>query len=143
MSKRRIKPGVERVYLNGRVIRVVAQVEAARMLRDGKAEKVIRNGIFMGVEVGTFSQRQQARHVAKVEAKQKMHSVLDDADAMKSCVILSAAEVEAIAFRDKSRTEGMTEAQRDSRVLRGLPEMDLPERARAKFHQLFGTLATA
>jgi hypothetical protein len=142
MSKK-IKPGVERVYLNGRVIRVVAQVEAARMLRDGKAEKVIRNGIFMGVEVGTFSQRTQERHVAKVDLKQKMASVLENADAMRSCVILSAAEVEAIAFGTKSRTEGMTESQRDSRVSQGFPEMDLPERARAKFHQLFGQLATA
>ena len=53
------------------------------------------------------------------------------------CVMLSRAEVESLADRSVSRTARLTDEQRDARVLRGLPEMDLAESARVKFQKMF------
>lgn len=135
---KRMQPGVERVYVGDRVIRVVAQAKAARLLREGKASVFERNGVYMGIRL------EGHREVGEIRAAvQKTRCSPEEADARRSCVVLSRAEVEAIADRARSRTACMTEAQRDSRVLRGLPEMDLPERARAKFSQMFGRLTVA
>lgn len=142
-APRKLNAGSERVYEHGRVVRMIAQVDAARMLHQGKAVKVVRSGVFMGIEIGGHAAMAKERDASKNDMKQVTRSVLEDADARRSCVVLSRAEVESIADRSKSRTEGLTDAQRDSRVQRGFPEMDLPERARAKFNQMFGHLVTA
>ena len=143
---RRMKPGVERVYLGDRVIRVVPQAEAARLVNQGKASVVHRGGVYMGIRLENPREVSEIRFAAvqkDVRSLQEDRQSLEEADVRRSCVVLSRAEAEAIADRARSRTACMTEAQRDSRVLRGLPEMDLPERARAKFSQMFGRLTVA
>jgi len=140
MSRRRNhSEGCVKLYADGpgvrRVVQFVTSARAQRMLVEERAIAVYDGERFLGIQLCVSKQAGRAK-VAMQGAKVTQ-------DPMRSCVILSAAEVEAIAFRTKSRTEGLTEAQRDSRVLRGFPEMDLAERARAKFHQLFGQMATA
>jgi hypothetical protein len=141
--RRRIKQGMERVYLGGRIIRVVAQVEASRLLSEGKAVEIQKNGVYMGVELMSHGKIASVKRSALEETKANTYRVLNDPDARRSCVVLSRAETEAVAHRLPSRTEGMTEHQRDARVGRGLPEMDLAEAARRKFREMFPGMATA
>jgi hypothetical protein len=137
--RRRIKPGMERIYKDGRVIRLVPQVDVARLLKQKKAVEIHKNGVYMGIRLVEYSEIAKVRRAQTVNDKADSRSVLEDADCRRSCVVLSRAEVEAIVHRTPSRTEGLKDdaPERDARVLQGLPEMDLPERARRKFKQMF------
>jgi hypothetical protein len=148
MARRRQRnDGCVRLYAGGigplRMIKMISNRQAARMVSDDKASAVYEGGVMEAGEEGAFIGVQlcESERTAKMRARQQY--TLTVQDVLRSCVVLSRAEVEAIADRSVSRTEGLTDDQRDARLLRGLPEMDIAERARAKFSQMFGHMATA
>gem|GEM_PF-5776135 len=107
MSKRRIRPGVERVYENNRVIKIVPQVEVARLLKQKKAVEIYCNGVYVGIRLVEYKTIAAARTAVVDADRVGTRSVLEDADARRSCVVLSRAAVESLADRSRSKTAGL------------------------------------
>jgi hypothetical protein len=138
MQKRRrtIKPGMERVYLGERVIRVIPCADALRLVKQRKAENVIVAGVAIGVRLMDKSQMAAAK--AKCAGERKSQSAADVVgmkDALQSCAVLSIEEAErAIGFEGVSKTEGLPKWARTSRAAQGLEEVDAIELARVKLN---------
>jgi hypothetical protein len=111
-----------------RVVSVCGQAKAARLLNDYRATMVFDDdGDLEGIRLC------ESRHAAK----KAMRAPVVTEEMRNGCVVLSKAEVESLADRMPSRTARLTEEQRDARVAKGLPEMDLAESARVKFQTMF------
>jgi hypothetical protein len=134
MARRRNRDGMLKLYAAGenherRVIMFISSAKGQRMLNDKTATMVFEeDGDFLGIRKCDSAYKARKANAPAPVITEEM---------MSGCVVLSRAEVESLADRSVSRTARLTEEQRDARVSRGLPEMDLAESARVKFQTMF------
>jgi hypothetical protein len=142
---KRIKLGMVHVFTEqGQRARIASEANAMLLVGQGKAVLYYRDGVCRGIKLCSAKRIAAAERAAHEAAKRAAiaaevrERLRSSPDARRSCVVLSRAEAEAVADRSRSRTAALTDEARDARVAMGLPEMDLPERARRKFHAMFG-----
>jgi hypothetical protein len=112
-----------------RIVKIVSQDKATQMLNAYSAAMAFdEDGEFIGIRLCDGKYKARKANAPAPVITEEMRS---------GCVVLSRAEVESLADRSVSRTARLTDEQRDARVAKGLPEMDLAESARLKFQSMF------
>jgi hypothetical protein len=111
-----------------RVVKILSAQQATRLLNTYRATYAFdEDGECLGIRFCDGQHKVQKAMRAPVVTEEMRNG----------CVVLSKAEVETLADRMPSRTARLTDEQRDARVAKGLPEMDLAESARVKFQTMF------